>query len=106
MFPAQELGIFIVLKVCYTTFLYPYEISGWDGNPPPKSLRDNPSMRNYRRVIETWWDDWSKFFYVARPEAKTLDFGDISPQVEFRKNHCPYDFNWFMKGNIQKNSRK
>lgn len=74
-----------------------YRLEGWDGNPPPKSLKDNPSMRNYRRVIETWWDDWSKYFYVSRPEAKTLDFGDISAQLEFRKNHCPYDFNWFMK---------
>jgi len=75
-----------------------YRLEGWDGNPPPDYVPTNPSMRNYRRVIETWWDDYKKYFYVSRPESKTLDYGDISEQVNFRKNHCPHSFDWFMKG--------
>ena len=76
-----------------------YRLEGWDGNPPPAYVPTNPSMRNYRRVIETWWDDYKKYFYVSRPESKTLTYGDLSEQVNFRKDHCPYGFDWFMKGN-------
>ena len=68
----------------------------WNGNPPV--FRPSSSARNYRRVVETWFDDWKKYFYADRPEAKYIDFGDISKQLEFRKNHCPHDFDWFMKG--------
>lgn len=74
-----------------------YRLEGWEGNPPPKEVATNPSMRNYRRVIEVWWDDWKEYFYVSRPEARSLDYFDVSEQVKFRKDHCPYDFNWFMK---------
>ena len=62
-----------------------YRLEGWDGNPPPAYVPTNPSMRNYRRVIETWWDEYKEYFYVSRPESKTLDFGDTSVQVQFRK---------------------
>lgn len=74
-----------------------YRLEGWGGNPPPEYVPSNPSFRNYRRVIDVWWDDWAKYFYWNRPELQTLDEGDISAQVEFRQNHCPYDFDWFMK---------
>ncbi|CAG5104305.1 Oidioi.mRNA.OKI2018_I69.chr1.g1188.t1.cds [Oikopleura dioica] len=68
----------------------------WNGNPPV--FRPSSSVRNYRRVVETWFDDdWKKYFYADRPEAKNIEFGDISKQLEFRKNHCPHDFDWFMK---------
>ena len=76
-----------------------YRLEGWAGNPPPEYVPTNPSMRNYRRVIETWWDDYKKYFYVSRPESTTLEYGDLTEQTEFRKNHCPYTFDWFMKGN-------
>ena len=42
-------------------------------------------MRNYRRVIETWWDEYKEYFYVSRPESRTLDYGDISVQQKFRQ---------------------
>lgn len=74
-----------------------YRLEGWGGNPPPEYVPSNPSFRNYRRVIDVWWDDWAKYFYWNRPELQTLDAGDISAQIEFRQNHCPYDFDWFMK---------
>ena len=37
-----------------------YRLEGWGGNPPPEYVPSNPSFRNYRRVIEVWWDDWAK----------------------------------------------
>ena len=69
-----------------------YRLEGWDGNPPPAYVPTNPSMRNYRRVIETWWDEYKEYFYVSRPESKTLDFGDTSVQVQFRKGYYLFDF--------------
>ena len=71
-----------------------YRLEGWDGNPPPAYVPTNPSMRNYRRVIETWWDEYKEYFYVSRPESKTLDFGDTSVQVQFRKG---YYFFYFLR---------
>ena len=44
-------------------------------------------MRNYRRVIETWWDEYKEYFYVSRPESRTLDYGDLSVQHKFRQDH-------------------
>jgi len=73
-----------------------YRLEGWDGNPPPEYVPSNPSMRNYRRVIETWWDEYKEYFYVSRPESRTLDYGDLSVQHKFRKDHCPHSFKWFM----------
>ena len=71
-----------------------YRLEGWDGNPPPAYVPQNPSMRNYRRVIETWWDEYKEYFYVSRPESKTLDYGDTSVQQKFRKGsfdlHCQF----------------
>ena len=49
-------------------------------------------MRNYRRVIETWWDEYKEYFYVSRPESKILDFGDTSVQVQFRKGYYLFYF--------------
>lgn len=69
-----------------------YRLEGWDGNPPPAYVPTNPSMRNYRRVIETWWDEYKEYFYVSRPESKTLDFGDTSVQVQFRKGNFFFNF--------------
>jgi len=74
-----------------------YRLEGWGGNPPPEYVPSNPSFRNYRRVIDVWWDDWAKYFYWNRPELQKLDAGDISEQIKFREDHCPYDFDWFMK---------
>lgn len=74
-----------------------YRLEGWGGNPPPEYVPSNPSFRNYRRVIEVWWDDWSKYFYWNRPELSNLDYGDISEQVKFRHDHCPHNFTWLME---------
>ena len=79
------LGIFIFFYKYFFRVGHIYRLEGWDGNPPPAYVPTNPSMRNYRRVIETWWDEYKEYFYVSRPESKTLDFGDTSVQVQFRK---------------------
>lgn len=52
---------------------------------------------NYKRVIETWFDDKHKeFFYTREPLARLLDHGDISKQLLFKNNNNCKSFQWFM----------
>lgn len=54
-------------------------------------------MQNYKRVIETWFDDKHKeFFYTREPLARLLDHGDISEQLLFKKRKQCKSFQWYM----------
>lgn len=74
-----------------------YRMAGWSGNPPPDYVPSNPSLRNYVRVVETWWDEYSAYFYASRPETMDISYGDISQQVKFRQTHNSKSFKWFME---------
>lgn len=74
-----------------------YRMPGWSGNPPPEYVPSNPSLRNYVRVIETWWDEFSVYFYASRPETMDISYGDISEQVKYRQTHNSRSFKWFME---------
>lgn len=74
-----------------------YRLPGWKGNPPPKSVHGNFAMRNYRRVIDVWWDGYAKYFYQRRPEAKNVDPGDLSKPRALREKLQCKSFDWFMK---------
>lgn len=73
-----------------------YRLPGWSGNPPPDYVPANPSLRNYIRVVETWWDEYKEYFYASRPETINMPFGDISAQVKFRRDNKCKSFKWFM----------
>ncbi|XP_054262895.1 N-acetylgalactosaminyltransferase 7 isoform X1 [Macrosteles quadrilineatus] len=52
---------------------------------------------NYKRVIETWFDEKHKeFFYTREPLARFLDMGDISEQVALKERLQCKNFQWFM----------
>ncbi|XP_063986785.1 N-acetylgalactosaminyltransferase 7 [Diachasmimorpha longicaudata] len=52
---------------------------------------------NYKRVIETWFDEKHKeFFYTREPLARLLDHGDISEQLKFKERKKCKNFQWFM----------
>lgn len=52
---------------------------------------------NYKRVIETWFDDkYKEFFYTREPLARFLDMGDISKQLELKERLKCKSFQWFM----------
>ncbi len=51
-----------------------------------------------RRVIETWFDDpYKEYFYTREPLARYVDMGDISSQLQIRKDLDCKSFDWFMK---------
>ncbi|XP_026691688.2 polypeptide N-acetylgalactosaminyltransferase-like 6 [Ciona intestinalis] len=74
-----------------------YRLPGWRGNPPPAYVPKDAVFRNYKRVIETWWDDYSKYFYTRRPEVKSIDTGDLSIPLSYKKKLKCRSFDWFMK---------
>jgi polypeptide N-acetylgalactosaminyltransferase len=53
---------------------------------------------NYKRVIETWFDDkYKEYFYTREPMARFLDMGDITEQLALKKRLNCKSFQWFME---------
>ncbi|ELW67729.1 N-acetylgalactosaminyltransferase 7 [Tupaia chinensis] len=74
-----------------------YRLEGWQGNPPPVYVGSSPTLKNYIRVVEVWWDEYKDYFYASRPESKALPYGDISELKKFREDHNCKSFKWFME---------
>lgn len=56
------------------------------------------ALRNYKRLIETWFDDkYKEFFYTREPLARFINMGDISEQVALKKRLNCKSFTWFME---------
>ncbi|RWS11169.1 hypothetical protein B4U79_05959 [Dinothrombium tinctorium] len=54
-------------------------------------------ITNYKRVIETWWDDeYKEYFYTREPLARYYYAGDYSKQIELKKRLKCKSFDWFM----------
>lgn len=53
---------------------------------------------NYKRVIETWFDDkYKQYFYTREPLAQYLDMGDITDQLALKERLKCKSFEWFMQ---------
>ncbi|XP_078252989.1 N-acetylgalactosaminyltransferase 7 isoform X2 [Rhinoraja longicauda] len=74
-----------------------YRLHGWAGNPPPAHVGSSPTLKNYVRVVEVWWDEYADYFYASRPETKSMAYGDITPLKKFREEHHCKSFKWFME---------
>jgi len=56
------------------------------------------TLRNYKRVVEVWFDDaYKEYFYTREPLARLIDMGDISDQLKLKKDMKCKSFDWFMK---------
>ncbi|XP_021693979.1 N-acetylgalactosaminyltransferase 7 [Aedes aegypti] len=52
---------------------------------------------NYKRVIETWFDEqYKEYFYTREPLARFLDMGDISEQLALKERLQCKSFQWYM----------
>ncbi|MCP9264679.1 N-acetylgalactosaminyltransferase 7 [Dirofilaria immitis] len=52
---------------------------------------------NMLRVIKTWMDEYDKYYYIREPSAKHRLPGNISSQLELRKNLKCKSFKWYME---------
>ena len=71
-----------------------YRLPGWHGNPAPAAVHADFAMRNYRRVVDVWWDDYRKYFLERRPEARGVDPGDLTIPRKIREDLQCKDFEW------------
>ncbi|KAK7488654.1 hypothetical protein BaRGS_00020107 [Batillaria attramentaria] len=52
---------------------------------------------NYMRVVEVWLgDEFREYFYTREPAVRGYPVGDISKQLQFKKDHNCKSFKWFM----------
>lgn len=52
---------------------------------------------NYKRVIETWFDEpFKEYFYTREPLARFLDMGDISAALALKERLQCKSFQWYM----------
>jgi polypeptide N-acetylgalactosaminyltransferase len=52
--------------------------------------------RNYKRVVEVWFDDYKKYYYLYNPTALEMDVGDLTSRFEVKKRAL-HNFDWFLK---------
>ncbi|XP_076441761.1 N-acetylgalactosaminyltransferase 7-like [Babylonia areolata] len=56
------------------------------------------TLVNYMRVVEVWMDDEHKeYYYTREPVGRGAPIGDISKQLQFKKDHNCKSFKWFME---------
>ena len=48
-------------------------------------------------MVEVWWDEYAKYFYERKPQAKHVDPGDLTAQKAIREKLQCKSFDWFMK---------
>ncbi|KAG5886089.1 hypothetical protein JTB14_031690 [Gonioctena quinquepunctata] len=58
---------------------------------------EDTMLHNSLRVAHVWMDDYKDYFLQQRPEAKNIDYGDISSRLQLRKELKCYDFDWYLK---------
>ncbi|CAD5223591.1 unnamed protein product [Bursaphelenchus okinawaensis] len=52
---------------------------------------------NMLRVIKTWMDDYDKYYYIREPQAVKRTWGDITEQLELKRNLQCKSFKWYMQ---------
>lgn len=63
--------------------------------PFPKN-KDSHGI-NTVRTVEVWMDEYKKYFYLHRPDLRSIEFGDISERVNLRKKLQCQSFDWYLK---------
>jgi len=64
----------------------------------PYEVPVNRVVRNYHRVAKVWLGKkYMEDFYKMKPEARAMDTGDLSTQLELQKRLKCKDMTWFLQ---------
>lgn len=57
----------------------------------------NTYMKNTRRTAEVWMDEYKRFYYAARPMARSVNYGNVQSRKDLRKKLQCKPFKWFLE---------
>lgn len=53
--------------------------------------------KNFNRLAEVWMDEYKELYYNKKPQARNMEYGDISKRVELRKKLGCKSFKWYIE---------
>ncbi|XP_067847205.1 polypeptide N-acetylgalactosaminyltransferase 16 [Heptranchias perlo] len=54
-------------------------------------------IRNTKRTVEVWMDDYKRYYYEARPSAVGKAYGNIADRVQLRSKLQCKSFQWYLE---------
>lgn len=57
----------------------------------------NTYMKNTRRTAEVWMDEYKRFYYAARPMARSANYGSVKSRKELRERLKCKTFKWYLE---------
>lgn len=53
--------------------------------------------KNFNRLAEVWMDEYKELYYNKKPQARNMEYGDISERVALRKKLGCKSFKWYIE---------
>lgn len=63
----------------------------------PYQVKVDTIVRNYKRLAEVWFDNYTEHFYKVKPEARGMDTGSLAQMRARRKKLECKDMSWYLR---------